>query len=69
MWSRPSPKGRSTLVSPPNRGPNLAALPTGRAVAIDANIFIYHFTQSPLTAAYTGFLQRVKAVSGTAPQA
>jgi len=30
-------------------------------VAIDANIFIYHFTQSPLTAACTAFLQRVEA--------
>ena len=39
---------------------DLATLPSHRSVFIDANIFIYHFTQSPLTAACTAFLQRVE---------
>jgi predicted nucleic acid-binding protein len=39
---------------------DLAALPSGARVFIDANIFIYHFTRSPLTAACTAFLQRVE---------
>ena len=41
----------------------LADLPAGTRVFIDANIFIYHFTQTPLTAACTAFLQRVEAGS------
>jgi predicted nucleic acid-binding protein len=36
-------------------------LSAGTRIFIDANIFIYHFTQTPLTAACTGFLQRVEA--------
>ena len=51
------PKGRSTLSS----ANDLASVPSGRHLFIDANIFIYHFTQSPLTAACTAFLQRVEA--------
>jgi predicted nucleic acid-binding protein len=39
---------------------NLAALPSGRRVFIDANIFIYHFAQAPLSAACTTFLRRVE---------
>jgi len=39
---------------------DLAALPSGSRVFIDANIFIYHFTRTPLTAACTAFLQRVE---------
>jgi predicted nucleic acid-binding protein len=39
----------------------LATLPSGVRIFIDANIFIYHFTQTPLTAACTAFLQRVEA--------
>ena len=39
---------------------DLAALPSGGRVFIDANIFIYHFTHTPLTAACTKFLQRVE---------
>lgn len=39
---------------------DLATLPSHRSVFIDANIFIYHFTQSPLTTACTAFLQRVE---------
>jgi len=35
-------------------------LPSGSRVFIDANIFIYHFTRSPLTPACTAFLQRVE---------
>jgi predicted nucleic acid-binding protein len=38
----------------------LAALPSGSRVFIDANIFIYHFTQTPLTGACTKLLQRVE---------
>jgi predicted nucleic acid-binding protein len=51
------PKGRNTLSS----AHDLASVPPGRHLFIDANIFIYHFTQSPLTAACTAFLQRVEA--------
>ena len=40
---------------------DLAALPSGTRVFIDANVFIYHFTQTPLTPASTAFLQRVEA--------
>lgn len=40
---------------------DLATLPSGARVFIDANIFIYHFTQAPLTSACTSFLQRVEA--------
>lgn len=40
---------------------DLATLPSGARIFIDANIFIYHFTQAPLTSAYTAFLQRVEA--------
>jgi predicted nucleic acid-binding protein len=47
MSSRSSPK-------------DVAALPSGSRVFIDANIFIYHFTHTPLTAACTKFLQRVE---------
>ena len=47
MSSRSSPK-------------DVAALPSGSRVFIDANIFIYHFTHVPLTAACTKFLQRVE---------
>ena len=39
---------------------DLAALPSGSRVFIDANIFIYHFTHTPLTGACTKFLQRVE---------
>jgi predicted nucleic acid-binding protein len=39
---------------------DLAAFPSGGRVFIDANIFIYHFTHTPLTAACTKFLQRVE---------
>lgn len=39
---------------------DLATIPPGRHLFIDANIFIYHFTQSPLTAACTALLQRVE---------
>ena len=39
---------------------DLAALPSGSRVFIDANIFIYHFARSPLTASCTAFLQRVE---------
>ena len=47
MSSRSSPK-------------DLAAIPSGIRVFIDANIFIYHFTHTPLTAACTKFLHRVE---------
>jgi len=47
MSSRSSPK-------------DVAALPSGSRVFIDANIFIYHFTHTSLTAACTKFLQRVE---------
>ena len=47
MSSRSSPK-------------DVAALPSGSRVFIDANIFIYHFTRTSLTAACTTFLQRVE---------
>src|SRR3989304_4201726 len=39
---------------------DVAALPSGSRVFIDANIFIYHFTHTSLTAACTKFLQRVE---------
>ena len=39
---------------------DLAAFPSGHRAFIDANIFIYHFTQTPLTASCTAFLQRVE---------
>lgn len=39
---------------------DLAVLPSPCRVFIDANIFIYHFTQMPLSAACTTFLQRVE---------
>src|SRR6266446_711743 len=51
------PKGRNTLSS----ANDLASVPPGQHLFIDANIFIYHFTQSPLTAVCTAFLQRVEA--------
>jgi predicted nucleic acid-binding protein len=46
---------------------DLAALPSARRVFIDANIFIYHFTQTPLSAACTAFLSRVEVgdIQGT----
>jgi len=47
MSSRSSPK-------------DLAALASGTRIFVDANIFIYHFTHTPLTAACTAFLQRVE---------
>jgi len=47
----------SSLSSPKD----LAILPSGTRVFIDANVFIYHFTQAPLTSACTSFLQRVEA--------
>lgn len=47
MSSRSSPK-------------DLAAIPSGSRVFIDANIFVYHFTSTPLTAACTAFLKRVE---------
>jgi len=46
----------SSLSSPKDLG----TLPSGARVFIDANIFIYHFTQVPLTSACTSFLQRVE---------
>jgi len=46
----------SSLSSPKD----LATLPSGARVFIDANVFIYHFTQVPLTSACTSFLQRVE---------
>ena len=39
---------------------DLAAIPSGSRVFIDANIFVYHFTSTPLTAACTAFLKRVE---------
>jgi len=39
---------------------DLATLPSARRVFIDANIFIYHFTQMPLSSACTAFLHRVE---------
>ena len=39
---------------------DLATVPSGQHLFIDANICIYHFTQSPLTAACTALLQRVE---------
>lgn len=39
---------------------DLAAIPSGSRVFIDANIFVYHFTTTPLTAACTAFLKRVE---------
>jgi predicted nucleic acid-binding protein len=44
----------------PSSPKDLAILPSGVRVFIDANVFIYHFTQTPLTAACTAFLQRVE---------
>ncbi len=44
----------------PSSTKDLAKLPTGTRVFIDANIFIYHFTHTPLTTACTSFLQRVE---------
>jgi predicted nucleic acid-binding protein len=48
-------------MSSPSSPHDLATLPSGTRIFIDANIFIYHFTQVPLTAACTAFLQRVEA--------
>ncbi len=45
----------------PSSPKDLVALSSGTSIFIDANIFIYHFTQVPLTAACTAFLQRVEA--------
>ena len=45
----------------PSSPKDLAALPLGTRIFIDANIFIYHFTQTPLTGACTAFLRRVEA--------
>ncbi|HEV8717007.1 MAG TPA: type II toxin-antitoxin system VapC family toxin [Candidatus Binatia bacterium] len=45
----------------PSSPKDLTALPPGSRIFIDANVFIYHFTQTPLTAACTAFLQRVEA--------
>ena len=39
---------------------DLATLPSAQRVFIDANIFIYHFTQTPLSASCTAFLRRVE---------
>jgi predicted nucleic acid-binding protein len=47
-------------MSSPSLPKDLAALPSGSRVFVDANIFIYHFTNSPLTDACTKFLQRVE---------
>src|SRR5262249_7979854 len=44
----------------PSSPKDLATLPAGTRIFIDANIFIYHFTHVPLTAACTAFLQRVE---------
>jgi hypothetical protein len=38
----------------------LFTLPSGARIFIDANIFIYHFTDTPLTDACPTFLQRVE---------
>jgi hypothetical protein len=40
---------------------DLATLPSGRRVFIDANIFIYHFSQTPLSASCTAFLRWVES--------
>jgi predicted nucleic acid-binding protein len=45
----------------PSSPKDLATLPSGTRIFIDANIFIYHFTQGPLTTACTAFLQRIEA--------
>jgi predicted nucleic acid-binding protein len=45
----------------PSLPKDLAELPPGTRVCIDANIFIYHFTDTPLTAACTAFLRRVES--------
>jgi predicted nucleic acid-binding protein len=47
-------------MSSPSSLKDLATLPSARRVFIDANIFIYHFTQTPLSAACTAFLRRVE---------
>lgn len=47
-------------MSSPSSPKDLVALPSGARVFIDANIFIYHFTQVPQTASCTAFLQRVE---------
>jgi len=49
------------VTNSPSSPKDLATLPSGTRIFIDANIFIYHFTQVPLTAACTAFLQRVEA--------
>jgi predicted nucleic acid-binding protein len=48
-------------MSTPSLPKDLMALPPGVRVCIDANIFIYHFTDTPLTAACTTFLRRVES--------
>src|SRR5215471_3348909 len=48
-------------MSSPSSPKDLTTLPSGTRVFIDANIFVYHFTQAPLTSACTSFLQRVEA--------
>lgn len=49
------------MTNSPSSPKDLATLPSGTRLFIDANIFIYHFTNVPLTAACTTFLQRVEA--------
>ena len=49
------------MTNSPSSPKDPATLPSGTHIFIDANIFIYHFTQAPLTAACTAFLQRVEA--------
>jgi predicted nucleic acid-binding protein len=53
---RKLPKGMSSLSSIED----LAALPSGRGVFIEANVFIYHFAQSALSVPCTTFLRRVE---------
>jgi predicted nucleic acid-binding protein len=48
-------------MSSPSLPKDLAALPSGARIFVDANVFIYHFTQAPFTSACTAFLQRVEA--------
>jgi predicted nucleic acid-binding protein len=48
-------------MSTPSSPNNLTQVPSGTCVFIDANIFIYHFTDVPLTTACTAFLRRVES--------
>jgi hypothetical protein len=47
-------------MSSPSSLKELSTLSSGARIFIDANIFIYHFTDTPLTDACTTFLQRVE---------